>query len=146
MLIPKDIAPAWVGIATTGATIGDPDQVAAITTAVTMAFCRCGAKNSGNAVQPISLVEAPYLCIDLCMSFKTISLSEDAYKILKRAKRSPKESFTEVVRRAAWEEPSDTMGDALDSLELEFGRGKTAVTAEELETSRRLHSARKSPR
>jgi predicted CopG family antitoxin len=77
------------------------------------------------------------------MSFKTISLSEDAYRILKKAKRSPRESFTEVVRRATWDEPADTMGEALDLLEAEFGSGKTAVTAEELETSRKLHSSRK---
>jgi len=80
------------------------------------------------------------------MGLKTISLSEDAYNILKRAKRTSKESFTEVVLRAAWEEPAETMGEALDSLEAEFGRGKTGVTPEELETSRRLHAARKSSR
>jgi hypothetical protein len=83
------------------------------------------------------------LCIGLCMRFKTISLSEDAYKILKMAKRSRRESFTEVVRRASWDEPADTMGEALDLLESEFGRGKTTVTAEELETSRKLHAQRK---
>jgi predicted CopG family antitoxin len=77
------------------------------------------------------------------MSFKTISLSEDAYKILKKAKRSRRESFTEVVRRASWDEPADTMGEALDLLESEFGHGKTTVTTEELETSRRLHAQRK---
>jgi predicted CopG family antitoxin len=77
------------------------------------------------------------------MSFKTISLSDEAYKILKKAKRSPRESFTEVVRRAVWDEPADTMGEALDLLEAEFGHGKTAVTAEELETSRTLHARRK---
>ena len=81
----------------------------------------------------------------LCMSFKTISLSEDAYKILKKAKRSPRESFTEVVRRASWDEPAETMGEALELLEAEFGNGKTTVTGEELETSRRLHAQRKSP-
>ena len=77
------------------------------------------------------------------MKFKTISLSEDAYKILKKAKRSPRESFTEVVKRASWDEPADTMGEALELLETEFGRGKTAVTADELETSRKLHALRK---
>ena len=77
------------------------------------------------------------------MSYKTISLSDDAYKILKKAKRSSRESFTEVVRRAVWDEPADTMGEALDLLESEFGHGKTAVTAEELETSRALHTRRK---
>jgi hypothetical protein len=80
------------------------------------------------------------------MSFKTISLSEDAYRILKRAKRSARESFTEVVRRASWDEPSETMGDALASLQAEFGNGKTAVTPEELETSRQMHASRKAPR
>ena len=84
-----------------------------------------------------------YLCIDLCMSFKTISLSDDAYKILKKAKRSPRESFTEVVRRASWDEPAATMGEALDLLESEFGHGKTTVTDEELDTSRKLHAQRK---
>jgi hypothetical protein len=38
------------------------------------------------------------------------------------------------------------MGDALDLLEAEFGGGKTAVTAEELETSRQLHARRKQAR
>jgi predicted CopG family antitoxin len=79
----------------------------------------------------------------LCMSFKTISLSEDAYKILKKAKRTPGESFTEVVRRASWDEPAETMGEALELLEAEFGNGKSTVTDEELETSRRLHAQRK---
>jgi predicted CopG family antitoxin len=77
------------------------------------------------------------------MSYKTISLSEDAYKILKKAKRSPRESFTDVVRRAVWDEPAETMGEALELLEAEFGQGKTAVSAEELETSRKLHTRRK---
>ncbi|MGH7958904.1 MAG: antitoxin VapB family protein, partial [Opitutaceae bacterium] len=74
---------------------------------------------------------------------KTISLSEDAYKILKKAKRSRRESFTEVVRCASWDEPAETMGEALDLLESELGRGKATVTAEELETSRTLHARRK---
>lgn len=65
------------------------------------------------------------LCVDPRMKFKTISLSEDAYKILKKARRSRRESFTEVVRRASWDEPADTMGEALDLLESEFDRGKT---------------------
>jgi len=36
------------------------------------------------------------------------------------------------------------MGEALDLLESEFGHGKTTVTDEELETSRKLHAQRKS--
>jgi len=77
------------------------------------------------------------------MKFKTISLAEDAYKILRKARKSPRESFSQIVRRASWEEPAETMGEALESLAAEFGAGKTAVTAEELETSRRLHARRK---
>ncbi|MGH7959323.1 MAG: antitoxin VapB family protein [Opitutaceae bacterium] len=77
------------------------------------------------------------------MRFKTISLSTDAYKILRKAKRSTRESFSDVVRRANWDEPAETMGEALDLLEAVFGHGKTAVTAEELETSRQLHARRK---
>lgn len=77
------------------------------------------------------------------MSFKTISLSNDAYKILRKAKRSARESFSDVVRRATWDEPAKTMGEALELLEAEFGHGKSAVTAEELETSRQLHARRK---
>lgn len=91
----------------------------------------------------VSLAPPTYLCIGLCMASKTISLSTDAYKILRRAKRSVQESFSEVVRRANWDEPAETMGEALSLLEAEFGGGKTAVTAEELETSRQLHARRK---
>ncbi len=41
------------------------------------------------------------------MATKTISLELDAYEKLKRAKRSERESFSEVVRRARWDvEPS----------------------------------------
>ncbi len=63
---------------------------------------------------------------------------------MKRAKHSPRESFTEVVRRATWDEPAETMGEALDLLEAEFGGGKTSVTAKELGTSRKLHAQEKS--
>ncbi|MEM7144189.1 MAG: antitoxin VapB family protein [Verrucomicrobiota bacterium] len=37
------------------------------------------------------------------MATKTISLELDAYERLRRAKRSPRESFSEVVRRAQWD-------------------------------------------
>jgi predicted CopG family antitoxin len=77
------------------------------------------------------------------MRFKTISLAEDAYEILRKARKAPRESFSQIVRRATWEEPAETMGEALESLVAEFGGGRTAVTAEELETSRRLHAERK---
>lgn len=39
----------------------------------------------------------------LCMSTKTISLREEAYERLRRAKRDSTESFSEVVMRARWD-------------------------------------------
>ena len=38
-------------------------------------------------------------CIGLDMATKTITLEIDAYERLKRAKRTPRELFSEVVRR-----------------------------------------------
>jgi hypothetical protein len=63
---------------------------------------------------------------------------------MKTAKHSLHESFTEVERRASWDKPAKTMGEALNLLEVEFGNGKTSVTAKELETSRKLHAHLKS--
>ena len=65
---------------------------------------------------------------------------------MKKAKNSLHESFTEVERRASWDEPAETMDEALGLLEAEFGGGKTAVTAKELEISRQLHAQRNLPR
>jgi hypothetical protein len=50
------------------------------------------------------------------MATKTISLEIDAYEKLKRAKRSPRESFSSVVRRAHWEDAPATGKELLDSL------------------------------
>lgn len=49
----------------------------------------------------------------LCMATKTISLELDAYERLRRAKRSPRESFSGVVRRAIWRDATPTAGDVL---------------------------------
>jgi len=38
------------------------------------------------------------------MATRTISLREEAYDRLRRAKRGPSESFSDVVMRAAWPE------------------------------------------
>ena len=45
---------------------------------------------------------------DPCMATKTISLELDAYEKLRNAKRSERESFSEVVRRARWEDAAST--------------------------------------
>ena len=45
---------------------------------------------------------------DSCMATKTISLELDAYEKLRKAKRSERESFSQVVRRARWEDSPST--------------------------------------
>jgi hypothetical protein len=45
---------------------------------------------------------------DSCMATKTISLELDAYERLRKAKRSERESFSEVVRRARWDDEPPT--------------------------------------
>jgi predicted CopG family antitoxin len=47
------------------------------------------------------------------MSTKTISLRLEAYLRLKRAKRSPRESFSDVVMRAEWPDAGLTGRDLL---------------------------------
>ena len=42
------------------------------------------------------------------MATKTISLELDAYEKLQRAKRSERESFSQVVRRARWDDSAST--------------------------------------
>ena len=45
---------------------------------------------------------------DSCMATKTITLELDAYEKLRKAKKSERESFSEVVRRARWEDAAST--------------------------------------
>jgi len=47
------------------------------------------------------------------MPTKTISLELDAYERLRAAKRTERESFSEVVRRAIWPEDGITGADLL---------------------------------
>lgn len=46
-----------------------------------------------------------------CMATKTISLKLEAWERLRRARRSPSESFSEVVMRAEWPEVGCTAGE-----------------------------------
>ena len=48
-----------------------------------------------------------------CMATKTISLKIEAWERLRRARRSPDESFSEVVMRAQWPEVGITGGELL---------------------------------
>jgi len=51
------------------------------------------------------------------MATKTISLELDAYERLRRARRSPRESFSSVVRRARWEGAGATGPEVLAMVE-----------------------------
>lgn len=57
-----------------------------------------------------------------CMSTKTISLKLEAYERLRRARRYPHESFSEVILRAVW--PGQTLTGA-ELLALLQKRGAT---------------------
>ena len=49
-----------------------------------------------------------------CVATKTITLELDAYEKLRRAKRSPRESFSSVVRRALIPDESYTATELLE--------------------------------
>ncbi len=66
------------------------------------------------------------------MSTKTISLKLEAYERLKRARRRPDESFSDVVMRARWDEEPVTAGDYL-LLVTERGPSYSAEELERLE-------------
>ena len=50
----------------------------------------------------------------VCMATKTISVRVEAYERLRRARRFPGESFSEVILRAAWPEQTVTAGELLE--------------------------------
>ena len=64
----------------------------------------------------------------MCMGTKTISLRDEAYERLRRARKSPSESFSDVVMRAVWPGEVLTAG---EYLRLVRGRG-AVYTPEEL--------------
>ena len=54
-----------------------------------------------------------YTCI---MATKTISIDLEAYERLRAARRSPSESFSQVIKRAHWRNESATAAALLDVL------------------------------
>ena len=71
-----------------------------------------------------------------CMATKTISIDLEAYQKLSRARRTPKESFSQVIRRAAWPKHRKTCGNVLIG-------SKTAPLISE-DTLKRLDAAQES--
>lgn len=55
--------------------------------------------------------------IHACMATKTISIDMEAYERLRRARRSPGESFSQVIKRAEWPTPPRTAGALLRAFE-----------------------------
>jgi predicted CopG family antitoxin len=50
------------------------------------------------------------------MGTKTISVDIEAYRLLSKARTSPKESFSQVIKRAQWSHRAKTCGDLLKAL------------------------------
>ena len=80
---------------------------------------------------------------DSCMATKTISLELDAYERLRRARRTPSESFSSVVRRAVFPETLCATGEVLEIAKRRLEEGKTLLSPESLD---RLDAAQENPR
>ena len=59
----------------------------------------------------------------LCMATKTISIEIEAYELLKRGKRSERESFSQVVRRLTSERPGLTATELEEAMKPFIGKG-----------------------
>jgi len=53
----------------------------------------------------------------MTMGTKNISISDDVYLRLRRARRHPRESFSQVIRRGHWEDDNPTAQAWLDSFD-----------------------------
>jgi predicted CopG family antitoxin len=84
-----------------------------------------------------------YFMHDSCMATKTISLEIDAYEKLRRARRSPSESFSSVVRRAVFPGTPCTGAELLNIIEKRSREGRILIPESALD---RLDEAQRSPR
>jgi predicted CopG family antitoxin len=75
------------------------------------------------------------------MATKTISLKIEAYERLRRARRSPEESFSDVVLRATW--PVETVN-GQELLGLYRSRG-SLLSEEEIERVEQLNKLDEAP-
>jgi predicted CopG family antitoxin len=48
------------------------------------------------------------------MATKTLSVDEEAYRILSQAKRGPRDSFSKVIKRASWQQGGATCARLLE--------------------------------
>lgn len=53
--------------------------------------------------------------IGIGMGSKNISISEEAYSLLRRARRHPRESFSQVISRGRWDEQTPSARSWLDA-------------------------------
>ena len=77
------------------------------------------------------------------MATKTITLELDAYEKLRRAKRTPRESFSAVVRRAVFPDNPRTGADLLQLMRRRMEEGQIPLDEA---TLARLDAAQEAPR
>ncbi len=80
---------------------------------------------------------------DSCMATKTITLEMDAYERLRRAKRTPSESFSSVVRRAIFPGSPSTAGEILIGVRSRLATRKALLSEADAD---RLDKAQDNPR
>lgn len=80
----------------------------------------CQAMRSGEPAEgqesATGLGERVQARLRVSMTNKRISIDVEAYEMLRRARRAPSESFSMVIKRAAWPTPPRTAGALLESL------------------------------
>ncbi|HTY28893.1 MAG TPA: antitoxin VapB family protein [Mycobacterium sp.] len=74
---------------------------------------------------------------------KTISVDLEAYERLRAARRSPSESFSQVIKRASWRSEATTAAGLLDALADVPTVGDAAL--ERLEDAQRADTAPEDP-